>query len=288
MKDYLGYKDKVCVVTGAASGMGKETAIMLVDLGAKVYALDWAEVDVEGIEKYIHTDLSNKESIDEAFEQLPEHIDSYFGIAGVSGMKHDFETTITINFISNKYITHTYLKDRMSENGSIAYMSSIAGNGWEFKDNQEVYLPIVEAEGWNGTVEAMKGLDLNKLPGGVGYTVAKQCLHYLVAKLQKDFGSNHIRVNAVLPAATVSGLIDEFSQATGGADKLVLRTGYANRFAESIEMAYAIVFLNSNMASFISGVLLCADYGQKIEIDAGIRPHNSIPLKVIIQKVLGR
>ena len=57
MKDYLGYTGKVCVVTGAASGMGKATAEMLVDLGAMVYALDWAEVKVEGITAYLHTDL---------------------------------------------------------------------------------------------------------------------------------------------------------------------------------------------------------------------------------------
>ena len=60
MKDYLGYKDKVCVVTGAASGMGRAAAEMLVDLGAKVYALDWVEAKVEGLAKYIHTDLSKK------------------------------------------------------------------------------------------------------------------------------------------------------------------------------------------------------------------------------------
>ncbi len=51
MKDYFGYQDQVVVVTGAASGMGKATAEMLVDLGAKVYALDWQKVEVEGIEK---------------------------------------------------------------------------------------------------------------------------------------------------------------------------------------------------------------------------------------------
>jgi hypothetical protein len=44
---------------------------MLVNLGAKVYALDWAEVHVEGVEKYIKTDLSQKESIDNAFQQIP-------------------------------------------------------------------------------------------------------------------------------------------------------------------------------------------------------------------------
>lgn len=60
MKDYFGYTGKVCVVTGAASGMGKATAEMLVDLGAMVYALDWAEVKVEGITAYLHTDLSKR------------------------------------------------------------------------------------------------------------------------------------------------------------------------------------------------------------------------------------
>ena len=57
MKDYFGYNGKTVVVTGAASGMGKAAAEMLVDLGAKVYALDWAETVPSGVEKYIHITL---------------------------------------------------------------------------------------------------------------------------------------------------------------------------------------------------------------------------------------
>ena len=38
MKDYLGFKGKVCVVSGARTGVGKAAAEILVDLGAKVYA----------------------------------------------------------------------------------------------------------------------------------------------------------------------------------------------------------------------------------------------------------
>lgn len=128
MKDYLGYTGKVCVVTGAASGMGKATAEMLVDLGAMVYALDWAEVKVEGITAYLHTDLSKKESIDAAFAQIPDHIDCYFGIAGVSGLGTDFLTTTKIDLISNKYISECILPARMTEGGAIAYMTSTAGS----------------------------------------------------------------------------------------------------------------------------------------------------------------
>lgn len=102
MKDYFGYKDKICIVTGAASGMGKSAAEMLVDLGAKVYALDWNEVKVEGIEKYIQVDLGEKDSIDRAFALIPGTIDSFFGIAGVSGVKTDFNKTVVIDFIANK------------------------------------------------------------------------------------------------------------------------------------------------------------------------------------------
>lgn len=109
MKDYLGYTGKVCVVTGAASGMGKATAEMLVDLGARVYALDWAEVKVEGITAYLHTDLSKKESIDAAFAQIPDHIDCYFGIAGVSGLGTDFLTTTKIDLISTSTSASAFL-----------------------------------------------------------------------------------------------------------------------------------------------------------------------------------
>ena len=133
MKDYFGYQNKNVVVTGASSGMGKATAEMLVDLGTKVYALDWNECDVKGIKQYVHVDLSKKESIDQAMKELPSHIDSYFGIAGVSGMKNDFMTTVSIDFIANKYICEEYLIHAMSENGTIAFMTSTGGNGWERK-----------------------------------------------------------------------------------------------------------------------------------------------------------
>ena len=92
MKDYFGYTDKVCVVTGASSGMGKATVETLVDMGAKVYALDINPCSVEGIEKFIECNLAKREQIDEAFKQIPEHIDCFFGVAGLSGSKTDYKS----------------------------------------------------------------------------------------------------------------------------------------------------------------------------------------------------
>lgn len=268
MKDYFGYKNKICVVTGAASGMGKSTTEMLVDLGAKVYALDWNKVEVEGIENYIHVNLSEKDSIDKAFTLIPETVDSFFGIAGVSGISTDFNTTVVIDFVANKYISETYLTKRMNEGSSVAFITSTGGLGWEKEGNKKEYMPLIEANAWVDTITTLEKLNLNGLPGTLGYFFAKLAMNYYVAHLQSIFTSKHIRVNAVLPGTTETGMKDDF----GGSDKLLKYTGYAGRFAAPREMGEPIVYLNSNMASYISGELLVVDYGTAILTRAGIQP----------------
>ena len=48
MKDMLGYSGKVCVVTGASSGMGASLAEMLIEQGAQVWTASRGEVALEG------------------------------------------------------------------------------------------------------------------------------------------------------------------------------------------------------------------------------------------------
>ncbi|SDF16775.1 NAD(P)-dependent dehydrogenase, short-chain alcohol dehydrogenase family [Fontibacillus panacisegetis] len=271
MRDYFKYKDKVCVVTGAASGMGKSTTEMLVDLGAEVYALDWNQVEVKGIFKYIHVDLSSKESIDEAFNLLPDTIDSFFGIAGVSGITTDFNKTVIIDFIANKYISEAYLTNRMKEDSGIVFITSTGGLGWEKENNQKEYMPLIKAKTWEEAITKLDELDLNRLPGPLGYSFAKLAMNYYVAHLQTTFASKHIRVNAILPGSTDTGLTGEFSAAAGGADKLMQYTGFADRLATPREMGEPAVFLNSHMASYISGALLIVDYGSGILSQAGLQ-----------------
>lgn len=284
MNDYFGYSGKVCVVTGAASGMGKATAEMLVDLGAKVYALDTSPISIDGLEKAIRTDLSQKESIDQAFKEIPAHIDSYFGIAGISGRGTDFVTTVKIDLISNKYICDEILIDRMSKGGSIAFITSTAGNGWENDGNKTVYLPVLQTKGWDEAVEYLIGSILAHLPGTLGYPFSKLAMNYLTVQLQAVYAPKGIRVNAVLPGSTDTGLKADFTQMIGGEENLIHYTGYAQRLAESREMAGPIVFLNSEMASYISGERLAVDFGCTAELVAGItEPVNPINLSAILE-----
>ena len=284
MKDYFGYKGKTVVVTGASSGMGKAAAEMLVDLGAEVYALSRRRPDIEGLKGFVSTDLSSKESIDAAFDALPGHIDSFFGIAGASGLHDDFLTTVKIDLLSNKYITEKYLTDRMTRGGSIAYMTSTAGNGWELDDNKKHVIPVVEKEGWEEPINAIRESALANLPGNLGYSFSKLAMNYLVAKYQADFAPKGIRVNAVLPGSTDTGLTDDFAEMIGGLDNLLEFTGHAGRLATPKEMAAPIVFINSDMASYVSGDYLIADYGFSAEISAGITENpTAVTIDLLLQ-----
>jgi len=158
MKGYFGYSAKVCVVTGAASGMGKATAERLVELGAKVYALDIPPSRVPGIEKSITVNLAQKKSIDDAFKEIPDAVDRYFGIAGVSGLHNSFAETLTINFVANKYITEEYLDKRVPDGGGIVYCTSSGGLGWEKPACRNEYMGLIDLKGWDAAVAAVEKL----------------------------------------------------------------------------------------------------------------------------------
>lgn len=257
MKDYFGYKDKVCVVTGASSGMGKATVEMLVDLGAKVYAIDLNPCSVEGITKFIECNLAKKEEIDNTFEKLPEHIDSFFGVAGLSGSKTDYRTTFDCNYTANMYITLNYLKSRMSEGGAIVYCTSTAGLEWKkFKKEQN---KVVHAKTWEEVEERTRKI-ANSAPSTFAYMYSKRCLSQFACEQAVEFAKLGIRINNVLPASTDTGMKQEFQDMIGSEEALIAQTGLAGRLAKSEEMAYPMVFLNSDMASFISGLDMVVDY----------------------------
>ena len=264
MKDYLCYQNKVCVVTGAASGMGKATCEILLDLGAVVYAMDVAPVTLP-VQKSISVNIADKASIDAAFAEIPEKIDCFFGIAGVSGVKTDFRTTCMINFIGHKYMTETYLLPRMSEGGAIAYMGSRGGKCW--RPTVEEYRAIVEAKSWDDSVaELEKAVHLAEKRGygereGLrGYYFSKRMMNFYVKYLTRDLMYRGIRINIICPGTTQTQLTAEWAsimtpEQMQGANKF--------RLAEPVEMAMPIVFANSGMASFMSGVDLTIDFGQQ-------------------------
>ena len=213
MKDYLGYKDKICVVTGAASGMGKATCEILIDLGAKVYAMDLAPITLP-VEKAIKLNLGDKESVDQAFKEVPSTIDKFFGIAGVSGVTTDFATTIRINFIGHRYALETYVIPKLAEDGAIAFMGSLAGTGWQ--ETREELTPVVDAPDWDTAVaetakiaERAETKGYGKMIGVKGYFMSKRMMNLYVKKMAGPLAEKGIRINIICPGSTETQLTEK-------------------------------------------------------------------------------
>ena len=264
----IDYKDKVCVVTGAASGIGLATVKLLLEEGADVYAMDLADVSI-GNTLALTCDLSDKDSIDTAFEKIPEHIDCFFGVAGLSGAVSNYHKTFTVNYIANKYITETYLKTRMSKGGSICYVTSTAGSYWD-KYAKEFQL-FTKAKTWEEMINVLEYQSKEDAVGIMAYPFSKRAMNHYMANLSVELAEKGIRVNALLPGSTNTGMKREFEVEAGGEEKLIAQAGMAKRLADPEEMAKPLLFLNSDMASFISGTCLYVDYCNDAMVKLGLK-----------------
>ena len=270
MKDYLNYKNKICVVTGASSGIGLATTEILLSLDAKVYALDINPLSLSNENlTFIEVDLSSKESIDNAFSKLPNRIDSFFGVAGLSGARTNYYKTFTVNFIANKYITDYYLKNGIMQSGSIAYVTSTAGAYWD-KYAKE-FENFILANSWEEMIDLLHQQAKDDTIGIMAYPLSKRAMNYYMAKTAIELGDAGVRVNSILPGSTQTGMTDEFEVEAGGNEELINETGVANRLATPEEIALPLVFLNSNMAGFISGLPLVVDYANDALIKLKIK-----------------
>lgn len=277
MTDYLGYQDQICVVTGAASGMARALTEELVVLGADVYAVDRMPVDIDGVKASIVADLSSKESIDALFTELPSRIHAFFSVAGLAGVHNSFMDTMTVNYVADKYLTDTYLTDRMAANGSVTFVTSAAGLRWEFPEIREELAPFTDVDaGWDPLVELTREFNSRfggEVAGFVGYMLSKRALNLLVAERVQTFAAKKVRINAILPSMTSTGMLSDFAEQRGGIDNLkAASTGPAGRLAEPIDMAKTLVFLGSDLAGFVSGVFLDVDYGMNALELSGINP----------------
>ena len=219
--------------------------------------------------QFIHTDLSDKASIDHAFTLLPEHIHCFFGVAGLSGAKTDWWTTFTVNFSANKYITETYLEKRMKEGDAIAYVTSTGGLLWE--KWQKEYRAVMDCSTWEEMAAFMKKVAPQNGVGIMAYSLSKRAMNYYTNKKAVDLASRGIRVNAVLPGSTDTGMKQEFEKMAGGKEALLKENGTAGRLATPAEMAEPLLFLNSPMARFVSGQLLIVDMANNCQIVLGYK-----------------
>ena len=145
----------------------------------------------------------------------------------------------------------------MSKGGSIVYCTSTAGLEWKkFKKEQN---KVVNCKTWEEVQSVTKKLADNA-PSTFAYMYSKRCLSHFACLQAVEFGKMGIRVNNVLPGSTNTGMKQEFQDMVGSEENLIAEAGLAGRLATSEEMAMPMVFLNSDMATFVSGLDMVVDY----------------------------
>lgn len=266
MSDVLGYAGKKVVITGSATGMGASAAEILVDLGAEVWALDISDVKVP-VHRAIRTDMKDKGSIDSALAELPEEIDVLFNCAGVPHPPTPVFETVMINFVGLRHLTDALIP-RIRAGGAIASISSTAGMAW--KSNLERVRAFLDEKARFDDAEAW----LRGEPelGADAYGFSKQCLIVYTQLLAGELAKRDVRINCICPSPTGGMFMQKLTEIMPEAavDPFKPANG---KMAEPADMGRVMVLLGSDLAGFVSGVVMPVDYGYCAEVAMGQRDN---------------
>ena len=247
--DAFRYDGKRVLVVGGATGMGAAAAQLAQDAGGEVVVMDFAEVTLAGA-KAIHVNLAEQSSIDTAIGECGGKVDVLLSCAGVADGTPGIER---INFIGHRYMIDQLMAAGMLGRGSaIGFISSAAGLGWEanLPEIQEL-LAIPDFDGGVAWIEAH---------GKADYMSTKQFMCAYVASHAFPFLKQGIRINAICPGPTDTPL----AQANKdmwlgfGAD---YRGELGIEPSTPLEQAYPLVFLCSDAAAAITGIIMVTDAG---------------------------
>ncbi|MGL4773912.1 MAG: SDR family NAD(P)-dependent oxidoreductase [Clostridium sp.] len=266
------FDDKVMIITGAATGIGKATAIRAAQEGAKLVLVDIKKEEGEETLKtvlsnngeaiFIQLDLSKEESAEKMVAAALEKygkLDIAINNAGVMGQpspahqldKERLDYTMHNNFYSVFYCCKHEINAFLDKNinGVIVNNASIAG--------------------------------ITGLPGNPAYVASKHAVNGLTKNLALDYARYGIRVNSVNPAGTDTPMVDEAmayvkakreqaiangidpakAQSMAGQKTKSILKGASNVDATAEEQAASILFLASDDSTHMTGAIVQTDGG---------------------------
>jgi len=217
---------KVAIVTGAKSGIGLAASVALVNAGAAVHVFDLPEVDV-----------SDQKSIESAFSEMapPDIVVANAGVGKPEGPDitasaiGNWDRTIAVNLTGVFHTVRLAAARMKAKGGSIVVTAST--NSWDGE----------------ATLTA--------------YNASKAGVLGIVRTAANELGRYGIRVNAVCPGLIRTPLTDKYFSQSGYL-KEYFRHIAMGRGGEPEEVANAIAFLASDLASYITGATLVVDGGQ--------------------------
>lgn len=225
--------------------------------------------------------MTLKEDLDVLAEALPSQIDAIFLCHGIA-LKADASNALEVqkvNFLGHKYLLEKILP-RIADNGSVNIIASTGGFGW-----QGVFVDCAAVVNAPSYEAALDWYETHPDVIRNGYVFSKQCLcAYVKMKVHApEYISRRIRLNAINPGNTLTGLTDDFNRNTSpngdaAEGKAVIEKIFLNswngRWASAEEMGYPLVAIGSQIFSYMSGQVIYFDYGMSSVWETGALSKN--------------
>lgn len=243
----MRFSEKIAIVTGGSTGIGKETIAKLNNEKAKVYNLDVVEVE-DSNSTFIKCDVSNYNQVQDAVKTVFEKegkIDILFANAGVHLFANieetsiaEFENILSINIKGIYYILKEIIPIMKEQNkGSILLM---------------------------GSDQSFVGKGRSS-----AYGMTKGAIGQLTKSTAIDYADYNIKVNCICPGTIDTPLLDKaiskFQSLTGMENKdiktLLEESQPIKRIAKPSEIANVACYLLSDENSFMTGALVPVDGG---------------------------
>jgi NAD(P)-dependent dehydrogenase (short-subunit alcohol dehydrogenase family) len=241
--------DKVVVITGSASGIGREAALLFSDEGAKLCIADVVQEQGEQTAAecrdafFQKVDVSNAESVQEMYRATAQRyggIDVLYNNAGIMP----------------------------AEDASILETDPDAWQGVQDVNTKGVYLcckygiPHLLDRGGGSVINVASFVALmGAATSQISYTASKGAVLAMSRELSVEFARRGVRVNALCPGPVETPLLMRLFEETPGALERRLVHLPMGRLAQAREIAYGALFLASDESSYVNGATFLIDGG---------------------------
>ncbi len=236
------------LVTGAASGIGRATCIVISNLGANLIL---ADINMEGMletrtfckksDKLLVVDLAKASSIKSSVTEIVKDFGKLHGFIHLAGKPYISPLkTISEEKCAELYSLNTYSSIELAK----AFIS------------KDVYAGEKGAIVLVSSVYALVGSSAN-----VGYAMSKAALHGITKALAIELAPKKIRVNCIAPGFVRTNMMKQTDKLFSEGRDEILESLHPLGLGDESDVAYACAFLLSDASKWITGSIMNVDGG---------------------------